>query len=168
VCHSQQPLLSSQHELHQPAGRRCSDGRGRPHRFRLRVSQTTRPLQGMGGGIAILAQSVASSLSITGSTFSNNGHDEHFRQPGPDGGGAIYINTTNGSVHTIGVFPLFPIISPSAHLGARMVEPIDINTGHVEHQQLDLHGKFRDRPRAPQGRCDLCGLWDCEHQLLPD
>jgi hypothetical protein len=53
-----------------------------------------------GGAIAFFVQSVASSLNISNSTFANNSMT-NTSFSGPDGGGAIFIGSTQGSLHTI-------------------------------------------------------------------
>ncbi len=81
----------------------------------------------MGGGIAIIAQTVASSLTITGSTFTNNGMT-NISGSGPNGAGAIYINTTAGSFHTISS-STFSGNSVIGTFGNAFGGAIDINTG---------------------------------------
>jgi hypothetical protein len=56
--------------------------------------------QSFGGAIFVLAQSVVSSLNVTNSTFINNSLTNN-SGAGPDGGGAIMIETPSGSVHNI-------------------------------------------------------------------
>lgn len=81
----------------------------------------------MGGGIAMIAQSVASSLTITGSTFSNNSMT-NTSGSGPDGGGAIYINTTAGSTHYIGS-STFSSNLVAGNFGTTYGGAIHLNTG---------------------------------------
>lgn len=56
--------------------------------------------QSFGGAIFVLAQSVVSSLNVTNSTFINNSLTNN-SGAGPDGGGAIMIETPAGSVHNL-------------------------------------------------------------------
>ncbi|HKW28033.1 MAG TPA: hypothetical protein VJT54_01760 [Verrucomicrobiae bacterium] len=56
--------------------------------------------QSFGGAIFVLAQSVVSSLNVTNSTFINNSMTNN-SGAGPDGAGAIMIETPAGSVHTL-------------------------------------------------------------------
>ena len=56
--------------------------------------------QSFGGAIFVLAQSVISSLNVTNSAFINNSLTNN-SGAGPDGGGAIMIETPVGSVHNI-------------------------------------------------------------------
>ena len=53
-----------------------------------------------GGAIAFFVQSVASSLNISNLIFASNSMT-NTSGSGPDGGGAIFIGSTGGSVHTI-------------------------------------------------------------------
>ena len=81
----------------------------------------------MGGAIAMIAQSVTSSLTIAGSTFSNNAMTNNSGS-GPDGGGAIYINTTAGSTHVIGS-STFSSNSVAGNSGNTYGGAINFNTG---------------------------------------
>ena len=56
--------------------------------------------QSFGGAIFTLAQSVISSLNVTNSLFVNNSMTNN-SGAGPDGGGAIMIETPAGSVHNV-------------------------------------------------------------------
>ena len=56
--------------------------------------------QSFGGAIFTLAQSVISSLNVTNSTFVNNSLTNN-SGAGPDGGGAIMIETPAGSIHNL-------------------------------------------------------------------
>lgn len=56
--------------------------------------------QSFGGAIFVLAQSVVSSLNVTNTTFINNSMTNN-SGAGPDGGGAIMIETPAGSVHNL-------------------------------------------------------------------
>lgn len=56
--------------------------------------------QSLGGAVFTLAQSVISSLNVTNSSFVNNSVT-NLSSAGPDGGGAIMIETPAGSVHNL-------------------------------------------------------------------
>ena len=56
--------------------------------------------QSLGGAVFMLAQSVVSALSATNAVFANNIVTNN-SGAGPDGGGAIMIETVSGSVHSL-------------------------------------------------------------------
>jgi len=80
-----------------------------------------------GGAIAFFTQAVDSSLNITSTVFANNSLT-NTSGSGPDGGGAIFIGSTPGSVHTIQTSSFLNNQAAGAYAGT-FGGAIEMNTG---------------------------------------